>query len=346
MLKDTEIVVCHAIMHSCSRVHKLAAAQKASGLVSPYIYNCKFAPQHPSWQYDMAFKFFEWQKGNVVQDHFMRMAERIDELIDLWHVHNEPDWLVKLIRSVSGKPIIWDLHDLKSHKENDTKYLKDEDDSANMSDRILTVSEGYASICQKRWPDKEVGVYNSMVPLKWFPDLQKDPTMEGVVYEGGVSSVEGHPRNVWRFWENCGVPVAVFPAHNVSGEFQVASNISIFECADVFTLYKSLAQYEAGIFVCEREEQFMTGVMPNKLFEYLCAGIPIIACNVPDVEDFLVMNPGLGVSVKGPEEVPAALQKIRDEKMRLNTHEFRKTLTMDEQFLKRVYPVYEELLGM
>ena len=94
--------ICMVSDHGCIRVFKLAIALMEKGhtvdLITrqpPFGHN-KFAT--------MSIFFDREQLIRCVQA----------SPADLFHVNNEPDWLVGAVRSGTDKPVVYDIHDLAS----------------------------------------------------------------------------------------------------------------------------------------------------------------------------------------------------------------------------------------
>ena len=59
--------------------------------------------------------------------------------------------------------------------------------------------------------------------------------------------------------------------------------------------------------------------LPNKLFDYLSAGIPVIAGSLPEVKKIVEENEcGIIISDISPQEISNALIKVRDDHKYLN----------------------------
>ena len=56
--------------------------------------------------------------------------------------------------------------------------------------------------------------------------------------------------------------------------------------------------------------------MPNKLFEYVATGVPVVAMNASHCARF-VEDTGMGISVSGPEELGERWREHRDVRKRL-----------------------------
>jgi glycosyltransferase involved in cell wall biosynthesis len=54
--------------------------------------------------------------------------------------------------------------------------------------------------------------------------------------------------------------------------------------------------------------------MPNKLFEYISAGIPAIVVNAPEAKEYVEFH-GIGLGVNGPSEIGDALERLKDHRV-------------------------------
>ena len=335
--------ICHVIQHSCIRVHKLAQAQRTKGDVTPFLYNSTFAETHPHWQYELVFKMFT-MKGQCYLLELEQNVKVIDPWIDAWHVHNTPDVFAPIIRNNSQKPVFWDVHDLRSFQHKDETFRHYEDESAKAANHIFTVSPDYVDLLKTRYPDRPITHYRSMVPKEWFPK-PVPPSRDGIVYQGGLSSRPGHYRNIFPYIDEAEIPFHIYPASTVEpGQWSIPQNSTMDQCTGLFELYRGISKFEAGFVGTYGEHEAFKGALPNKLFEYLACGVPILAANVPAVSEFLEENPGLGVTANDPKEAKEALKKIKKDKLRANVVKQRNKFSIDEQNEKFVEPIYKQFL--
>ena len=89
--------------------------------------------------------------------------------------------------------------------------------------------------------------------------------------------------------------------------------------------------------------------LPNKLFDYISAGIPVIAGNLPEVKKIIEGNRcGIIIPEVTPDEICFAVKKMRDEKdlfniLKQNAFNASKTLTWDGE-AEKVRKLYLEVL--
>ena len=251
----------------------------------------------------------------------------IDPLVDLYHIHNEPDWPVWVTRKHTDKPIIYDIHDMRSVRgdieENEEKALA-------ACNAVSVVSRGYQEKVLKRRqvPIREV---LSCVPKGLFPTEKPKIFRGGIVYEGGLGSGEFPCRNwaeTFAKIQEMGIQVWAYPGNpGASHEYQ---KILIQPTKPYNVMIRELSMYEFGLVGSPSPDAMFDGALPNKLFEYIAAGIPIVNMNAPDIEKFLLAT-GLGVTVASVEEIPDAMQHMRDNNFRRRVWENRWYWTMETQ---------------
>lgn len=91
--------------------------------------------------------------------------------------------------------------------------------------------------------------------------------------------------------------------------------------------------------------------LPNKLFDYISAGIPVIAGNLPEVKKIIDENScGICIPAVTPDEIGKAITRLRDDRillnnMRLNSVSASESLNWDLESSK-VKNFYEELFAL
>ena len=80
----------------------------------------------------------------------------------------------------------------------------------------------------------------------------------------------------------------------------------------------------------------MEGSMLNKLFEYVAAGIPVIACNSPEAQKYVIDN-GLGVSVDSISDIPGVYDSHEEWRMKVAK---KKTAFVMEKEIKKIEKIY------
>lgn len=330
--------VGHFVVHGCSRAMKLACAQREYGFKT-YAVNRRMPEEFINLSFDLAARiaiFYDSDHTEIIPEELIhRVVKEMDSKVDLWHCHNQPDWIVPMVKSVSKKPVIYDVHDLNS-----TMYPKRDNGleklSFELADGVMAVGENQKNLIRyKIGPDKPVMSYESRIPASWYPE-PKDPAYD-LVYQGGLSVDEGSCRNwttAFRYLQN-ELTLRVYPA-----EKEMAYSYAM-HCVDVemplpyFNLFNVISRAQAGLVGYAEQTQAYHEGQPNKFYEYLACGIPVIALNAPQLEPIIIKH-NIGVCVAEYEDIPYALNHIKQSSgmYRAAALNFRKDFTMDKQMPK------------
>jgi glycosyltransferase involved in cell wall biosynthesis len=235
--------------------------------------------------------------------------------IDLIHSHNAPDTLTSLCIHLFGGeiPIVHDIHDLMSARK--TVYedgLDKADDAVNSreeerqaierSDAVITVSNAILSLARRqgyRLPEI-TQVYANYIPERFIPKTlpQKGSNLAGrpmrIVYEGFVSSNGGHYdlRTIFRALAAEGIEVHIYPSRHNSDYQSLADtdpNIVYHGSLSPEKLFKEITHYDFGWagFNDKLNRVHLDTVLPNKLFEYIACGLPVISFPHEALKHFL-----------------------------------------------------------
>jgi glycosyltransferase involved in cell wall biosynthesis len=235
--------------------------------------------------------------------------------INLIHSHNAPDALTNLCIDLFGGeiPIVHDIHDLMSarktayedglHKAHDSVNSREEERQAiEGSDAVITVSDEIFNIARRqgyRLPEI-AHVYANYIPERFIPKTlpQNGPNLAGrpmrIVYEGFVSSNGGHYdlRTIFRALAAEGIEVHIYPSRHNSDYQSLADivpNIVYHGSLSPEKLFKEITQYDFGWagFNDTLNRVHLDTVLPNKLFEYIACGLPVISFPHEALKHFL-----------------------------------------------------------
>jgi tetratricopeptide (TPR) repeat protein len=224
---------------------------------------------------------------------------------DIIHVHNEPDTLTSIAMMVFGgeKPIFHDCHDLLSVRGEQGKSWQIrgfEHTAMKYADGLVFVSEEQARQAHEIHglePGKAM-VLGNFTSAAHLPKEQKPKLSEGgefhIVYEGGLR-LQGHRdcRGFFGQIADRGIHIHIYPAFDVQEYRELAEgndHIHYYDSLPPDQLYTELTQYDAGIIplmVDDTTREAKSVSMPNKLYEYLCCGLPVIARDLPALSRFI-----------------------------------------------------------
>ena len=235
--------------------------------------------------------------------------------VNLIHSHNAPDTLTNLcIDLFSGEiPIVHDIHDLMSVRktayedgikrtDNDSNWREEERSAIERSDAVITVSEAIFNIArQQGYRLPEIAhVYENYIPKRFIPKTlpQIGPNLADrpirIVYEGFVSSNGGHYdlRTIFRALAAEGIEVHIYPSRDNLAYQTLAHmvpNIFYHSSLPPEKLFEEIAQYDFGWagFNDTLNKIHLDTVLPNKLFEYIACGLPVISFPHEALKHFL-----------------------------------------------------------
>jgi len=221
---------------------------------------------------------------------------------DVYHIHDPELLLVGvLLKRLTGAKIIYDVHEDVPQQILGKHWIP----------RILrrSVSGGFSVIekmCAQRFhaiiPATEgiarhFEVHRNLVVIHNYPDLRMLPEAnqcarrrgESLLYIGGISLARGGIEMVSALDnvpESMGVRLTLI-GRFVPAEFErQVRGLSAFRCVDYLgtlpweTAWGSASGAAAGLVLFHPGPNH-TEALPNKLFEYMAAGIPVIASNFP-----------------------------------------------------------------
>ena len=334
----------HISLHGCIRSHKMAWSLKQLGYPTHYICN-RISPAHSGDGYDTIQTFVP---GDGVPDvkQLQNSVKLVEPYVDLFHVHNEPNWMFRAVKEVTKKPVVFDIHDwssLRQHEKPHADEIREEEYALKNADAFVVPSQGYYD----RLPDKPKALVYSKVPT-WLMPSNKEKKHPGLAFEGGVKGKTKFKYNFrYRNWaEFAQKAVSNFPngdkftfySANLGEDWSDYENdkIQISEPIVYPQLLHQLSYHTAGLVGAPYELEDFKDSMPNKLFEYLAAGIPCVVINSPEAQKY-VEDHNVGVGIQDASEVRGALDKLKDYKP--NRWEF----TMEAE-IPKLLALYEEVM--
>jgi len=240
---------------------------------------------------------------------------------DVVHVHNEPNWPVLAVRDVfADTPLVLDCHDLDSMRRGGTALPPEgaqgawEREAIAAADALVFPSHAYQERTAALYGlTKPARVVYSAVPTGMI-GMQQLPRIGGLVYQGGladVSVIYRDYRHMFATLSRAEVPVHCYPT-GLSPELVEhygAAGAVVMPTVSYATLLMQLSRYDAGLVGGPVDHPQWHMAMPNKLFDYLAAGIPVIVHKADECARF-VREHNVGVVVDTVRDIPDAMQAI------------------------------------
>lgn len=278
--------------------------------------------------------------------------------VDFLHVHNEPSWYVSVWKELTDKPVILDVHDSylartrpeDSFREDGKPVFRisvEERNNFMLADALVFPSEPFADLICKEFGLKQPRlILPSYVP-EMFTVYGPKHWFGGAVYEGKTSIKKDPPQFQYCNYTEMATQFrqAEIELHVFGGRWDDAYKQE-YEDAVVHKpcLFKDLlpylARHEWGIVGNVAPSPEWEVAFPNKVFEYIAAGIPVVAMNAPAVSTFLEET-GFGITVGSVEELKKRWREHN--KCRETVLKNRQRYSMDSQihhlesFYKSVY---------
>jgi glycosyltransferase involved in cell wall biosynthesis len=269
---------------------------------------------------------------------------------DLVHSHNLPDTLTVLALEVlDGRvPVVHDVHDMQSLRQ--TPYEDGFDDPDDPDALEAAVVEGCAALVavsremldeierRHRPPERTLLFANYALARDLAPAAAIGHGPDGpprVVYQGSLSANGSHYdlRDQFRAIARAGLPIDVFPNREAPAYRALAGGSPGMRVMDTLRpadLLRALPVYDVGwaAFNTGLNGAHLDTALPNKVFEYLAAGLPI-ATGPHRALARLVAEHGVGVVVEDPADLAGALERADLGALRAHVAERRHHFTVE-----------------
>jgi len=342
--------ICMVAHHGCIRVWKQAQMLMDEGhtvaVVSDRLHAMEITRYHTFGKY--------FDASSLAR--FVQLYDAAG--FDLFHVHNEPDWIVSTTRNNTKKPVIFDVHDLESARISITVPME-EIVLMRECDGIIHVSDEMAAYSNRIHHNQQpVTVIKTYTPAKFMapPALVRGPQrIPGtVVYEGGITKAFETPtiindaigRNkiqqksfrdfgiAFKALLDAGMKVHIYPCElNDTLYGYEVMGCTIHSPLPLNSLIPEMSKYEWGFVGSATPVPLLDKALPNKLYETMAAGcVPLVYCGKA-AEKFVLEN-GFGVSLDTlePEEIRLKTQGAPE--MRERYLHRRDEFTMESQYDK------------
>jgi glycosyltransferase involved in cell wall biosynthesis len=284
----------------------------------------------------------------------MKGAIRCHADADVFHVHNEPSYFVTLIKEIfPDKPVVLDVHDsyaarltseefeaLMEKGEYAVRVTAEERSNFQLADALVFPGERFRDIVTSEYALSQPNiVLPSYIPYKLYRYTARE-WLGGLVYEGRVNLDKeiAEAPNMHGF-KYCAYEKMAQEAHAMDMDFHLYTVRKDEEFKKAFGKYsllhppcampellKNLSRHDWGIVGNVFPSTEWDMAFPNKLFDYMAAGIPTVAMNAHGCEEFVVKH-GIGIAVKSLAELGERWSEHR--KCRNNLLKKRQQFSMD-----------------
>jgi hypothetical protein len=278
-VKRRRHVLMVAERDGCTRVHKESAALAARG-----------------WKVDLLTRFpaTDWAVYRHVysEQHTARPDDWAEAIAScrasIVHYHNEPDKHMRAVVEGAGRrPVVYDVHDMTLFKQGLT--LDSEFAFANAS-AVVHVSPEIRDAAWSIFPHPPAVAVVENYPLRSVIDIFPEARPgRGVVYVGGM--VRERSDSYWRHryfddvdaaFGKAGVPVAWYS--------RSAPKTSVRDPRTWLPyglMLNETAGYSWGLVGSEVKRILQPMASPNKAWEYVALGLPVLSLNQPRLERLL-----------------------------------------------------------
>jgi glycosyltransferase involved in cell wall biosynthesis len=241
---------------------------------------------------------------------------------------------------------------------NGANWREEEQQAIERSDAVITVSDTIFDIV--RWQGYRLPeiahVYANYIPKRFIPktlpqiDRNSTDRPMRIVYEGFISTNDGHYdlRTIFRTLAAEGFEVHIYPSRDNSDYQTLADtvpNIIYHPSLTPEKLFEEITQYDFGWagFNDTLNKVHLDTVLPNKLFEYIACGLPVISFPHKALKSFLVTY-GVGLVIDSITGLAERLQAPEAVVVRENVQGLRWNFTVEAN-LELIVNIYRQLNG-
>ena len=281
---------------------------------------------------------------------------------DIFHAHNEPSWFVTVAKEVAPHvPVVLDLHDSfllrrpVEEKPDPERYRVsvDERNNVQLADGIVHCCSAMKKIIDDEFKPKAPSVVIPSALPKRFNRIDFGQWIGGLVYEGRID-IEDELGPKWDFFQYANYKKLALKAREIGMDFHIytpRSNEKVRgEYEDISYLHqplkldkliKQLGSHDWGLVGNIDYHEEWKHALPNKLFEYMAACVPIVSINASACSNF-ILDHGIGIQVDSLEELASRWKEHRECRSRLIKM---RALFAMERYIENLLELYYRVLN-
>ncbi|RLC65545.1 MAG: hypothetical protein DRI01_00600 [Chloroflexi bacterium] len=275
---------------------------------------------------------------------------------DILHVHNDPDSLIVHAGEVKGnRKLVFDVHDSNFVRHN--HKTRQEKMAFAAADGYIFPSEGYKDILvetfSKYVKDKPYAVVWPLCNEDMLA-INPLPRVRGIVYQGNIHApvADVQLRLPYRIYTEFtaeltqkGIPFHIYPG-SMYPEMKHYHNLGalLYEPAEYLQLLRQLTRYDWGLCGAQVKHRQWNLAWPNKLAEYLIAGIPVLVYNAETCAKF-VREEEVGIVVNSIDELVERYEEHRVRREMVKRRKYRYVMERHPMGIENTIRIYKQVLG-
>ena len=314
--------------HCCIRVHKMAIPLIEKGH-EVHLIGSKMSSYHEQYKTFSICADIEQYLESI-------KLHAAAGKVDVFHCHNEPSWFVSAIKEICDVPVILDVHDsflTRSTPEeagealdNGDKHVRvsvEERNNCQLADGLVFPGDDFRNLVTGEFKlDQPCLTLPSYVPHRFYQYSSQD-WHGGLVYEGKVNLPE-ETKGYSKGFIYCDYTDVATRASTMGMDFHMYAGRedekfrkhykekAFIHAPLVYEdLMGRIGRHDWGLVGNTVKTRQWEVAMPNKLFEYIATGVPVVSMNAGHCSRF-IEETGMGITVSGPEELGERWKEHRD----------------------------------
>lgn len=289
-----------------------------------------------------------------------------EEKADVYHAHDLNAFLpASKSAKKHGSKLVYDSHELYTHRNKPVKssklyrYLTERFEKKHIrrADKVITVSHSIADYLRDRYTiDRPVVIMNAPSKVKAHEndkslreELKVSDDLKLAIYCGGITFNRGLEKliesltimpDVYLVMMGYGAPAYMDKLQGIADSNNVVDRFSFYGPVKPHEVTSYTASADVGVAPIQNACLSYYYCAPNKVFEYIIGGIPVVASNFPDLSKIVLENE-IGF-VFDPEDINSIAESIHRvfdnqtnyEAMRLNAQKATKKYNWEIEELK------------